>query len=523
MYYALLILLMGAGYYYFKKRLSKKPYQPGALRHAMDPVSSSMLLSEVDPAKFAQCCIVTLLVFETRVKYEDFVERFVENVIATDPDSRFLYRVDHVAGEWRRMNSEWDPRNNCREIRALHTLETAHELVASRLRAPLDVRKPVWELAFIDRFEHGVDTRSVSAVMLTLHHSMGDGFTLCHQMMRRSASSRPGYSMHQCYPFEAPRIEIKRRISLLKAIRTISSVCKSVVKLLLMAPDPVSALRGKCPRVLQDELVVGMAFVPFSVSELKKIAKDADSFLREHHSLVHGKVSLNDLVVAAVALAFNELFDKEARDVTSAIWVGLNRKSVIQRPEKRENDWGNQNLGVSYLALPTGESDPVKVLLKAHGRLHAMKNSPEPLVANKLLRLIGSLPFNLLWPIRHFLLDKISTSISNFPGPIHPIKFPVAPPDNCNHDDQSHVEGISVIRDVFYLVAPPMSFGPYVTIISYNGNMYLSIAVQKKLISQNVVTEIVRDKIPAAFAKLNTAFQPQRAHVIQHIHRPATY
>lgn len=470
----------------------------------MDPVSSSMLLSEVDPARHAQCSIVTLIVFGSHLKYEDFIDRFITNVILSDPESRFMYRMDHASAEWVRMDEDWSPRDNCRQIDGDHTLESAHALISARLVLPLDVRRPVWDLAFISNHHRRVGD-VVSAVVLTLHHSMGDGFTLCHQMMRRSASVDPTLTMHQCYPFHAPT-ERKRTKSFSERLGIAYKVYKSVVKLILLAPDPASALRNKSPRSMSDEIAVAMAPIRFSVNELKSITKDADALLRLNHA-IEGKVSLNDLVVAAVAMALGELLqgDPKRTDVLSAIWVGLNRKSVIERPVDRQDDWGNQNLGVTYLSLPTGCSgDPIDdVLLTTHLRLHEMKNSPEPVVANKLLKLIGSLPFKLLWPLRRILMDKISTSISNFPGPTHPIKFPVAPDGGTNRTEL----GVGVIKDVYFLVAPPMSFGPYVTIISYSGRMYLSIAVAKNLMPQSMVTELVNDKIPQAFSKLESGIR----------------
>jgi hypothetical protein len=499
MYYSLLVGAAAAAVYLWYRHKSRK-YPLGSRIEHMDPVSSSMILSEVEPQKGAQCSIVTLLVFDSKLSYKDFIDRFVENFILSDPHSRFNYRMDPATFSWIRMDSTWSPRENCSRVSGVHNIASAHSLVANRLVEPLSIHSPLWALAFVENFTDA-SGKECSAAILTIHHSMGDGFTLCHQMIRRAASANPSLTMHQCYPFQAPPIE-KRSFSLTRTFSMMVRVMKSISKLLLMSPDPAGALRNKSPRSVTDPIAVGMFPIPISVSELKKIAKEAESML---HQRVHGKVSLNDLVVAAVAIALGDIFpsSSDRHDVTSAIWVGLKRKSVVERPKNPENDWGNQNLGVSYLQLPTKLCEPIDILLECHTRLHAMKNSPEPLVANKLLRLIGSLPSAITWPLRHVLMDKISTSVSNFPGPTHPIKLPVAPDGRPN----ATMAGVGTLKDVFFLVAPPLSFGPYVTIISYNGAMYLSLAVAERLVPQSRVSELVQTKIPEAFLAIQAAIK----------------
>jgi len=175
----------------------------------------------------------------------------------------------------------------------------------------------------------------------------------------------------------------------------------------------------------------------------------------------------------------------------------LNRKSVIERPRHRRDDWGNQNLGVSYLKLPTGatKDSPESILLECHRRLNRMKSSPEPLVANKLLTIVGSVPFGLIWPFRNVLMDKMSTSISNFPGPVKQIRLP------ASLDGQTG-PGVGTLKEVYFTVAPPFSYGPYVTMASYNGQMHLAITIAEKLMTEEKVKELVRERIPAAFNKL---------------------
>lgn len=98
-------------------------------------------------------------------------------------------------------------------------------------------------------------------------------------------------------------------------------------------------------------------------------------------------------------------------------------------------------------------------------------------------------------------MDKMSASISNFPGPVKQIKIPVAPDDGPN----KCLEGIGAVKEAFFLVAPPFKYGPYVTILSYCGNMYLAISAAEKLMSQRTVSELVNVRIQEAIEKLERA------------------
>ena len=468
-------------------------YFPGSSVHVMDPVSSSMLLTECDPRKSAQVHIVTFIVFDERLSFEAFRDRFVENVILTDTDSRFLYRLDcsnlTTPARWIKA-TDWNPEDNFTCISDPQTFESVNRRVSDRLTAGLDVRKPVWELQFLETYSDGTSSQPVSAAIITMHHSMGDGFTLCHQIMRRAAPADASLTMHDCYPFHTPATE-RQRISLRRTLSNIVKLVKSILKLLFLSPDPPSSLRSTTSRGINEPIVSDMAIMSSSVEKLKKIAHKATWALSKE---VRGRMYLNDVVVAACSLALGNLMKENRQDVTSAIWIGLNRKSVIDRPKHRRFDWGNENLGTCYLKLPTGETDPVEVLIQAHKRLAEMKTSPEPLVANRLLAFLGSIPLWILWPFRNVLMDKMSASISNFPGPIKKIRIPVTPDNGVNQT----LEGVGTVRDAFFVVAPPFKYGPYVTILSYCGRMYLALSAAEKLMPQSVVEDLVRRKIDEA-------------------------
>jgi hypothetical protein len=388
--------------------------------------------------------------------------------------------------------NKWDPLDNCALIEGTQTMNSVKVLLARRLTDPLDRARPLWDMQFAHKFNLP-EGRHVSAVILTMHHSMGDGFTLCHQIVRRTMSADTSISLKDCFPFSTPSL-INRGIIPTKVFSATLRVINAILKLLFMRRDPVSALRRASPRTVFDQIVTDLVELPFSVNDLKVIAKKLEKATKAD------KIYLNDVIVAATTLALGELISW-THDVTSAVWIGLNRHSVLERPHDRSLDWGNANLGTCYLSLPTSESDPLTALHLCHNRLSELKGSPEPLVANKILKALGSIPLAFTWPFRNILMDKMSVSVSNFPGPVHPIKFPVAPDGLTN----STYLGVGTVKSAFFSVAPPFSYGPYITIISYAGKLNVSVAVAEKLMPQDTVSILVHQRIPNAIRRLNDA------------------
>ena len=468
----LLVIIFGCVYCIYARCYGRK-YIVGLDSFYMDPVSASMLLSEIDPKRHAQVNIVSVVTFEEKLRFVDFRNRFVDNVISTDPDSRFAYRMDCTSSYWPmwRKATEWHPFDNFKLVKQPQT--SLLTLVSRRLTEPLSMTRPPWECIFVESYKKTEDSPTVSAIILTMHHCMGDGFTLCHQLVRRCAPAHKDHTMHHCYPFTVSVSKPK----LYQKVLSIPVAVLALLKLIFLRPDPSGPHRNKRLRRIEDVMLCQMVELPQNVADLKRIARKTNT-------------TLNDVVVAGVSIALSP----KHSDITSAIWVGLNRKSPLARPHLREHDWGNANLGTCYMQIPKVDA-PRTILAQVHERLAAMKRSSEPMVANLLLKVLGSLPTKLLWPFRHLLMDKMSTSISNFPGPVERV---------CMPTDLNGVasEGTGTVDEVFFLVAPPFSYGPYVTVMSYANRMFLAVIASENLMSQSDINRLVREDIPTGIAKL---------------------
>jgi hypothetical protein len=160
----------------------------------MEPVSFSMLLSEVDPTRAGQVHIVSLIKFEDRLEFAEFRDRFIENVILIDIHFRFLNRLERSsmasAAKWVKAEN-WRPSDNFCRVTGQQTELSVKQLVSDRLAAPLDKSRPVWEVQFIDSLLDDDSKEFISAMILTMHHSASLYVTsLCEEPVRPTKISR---------------------------------------------------------------------------------------------------------------------------------------------------------------------------------------------------------------------------------------------------------------------------------------------------------------------------------------------
>jgi hypothetical protein len=244
----------------------------------MDPVSASMILSEVNPAESAQVCIVNVIILDERIQFVDFRDQFIKSMIDSDPSTRFRHVIDCTGRypRWKEASKNWHPYDNFSRVSEIQNMESLNGIVSRRLTEPLLISKPVWDVIFVEKFDS--ESGLVSAAVITMHHSMGDGFTLSQQIISRCTPAEPGSSMADCFPYQ-PKQHYhhgKRRgvVDLIQHyLRMIQKMITSAIKLLLMDKNPVGPLRMSRPRKLNDRIVSAITEIPFSVDQLKKISK----------------------------------------------------------------------------------------------------------------------------------------------------------------------------------------------------------------------------------------------------------
>jgi hypothetical protein len=216
--------------------------------------------------------------------------------------------------------------------------------------------------------------------------------------------------------------------------------------------------------------------------------------------------SLNDVLVSALSIAMRDFDSSERKttriqDATSVIWVSLPRSADVEKLEG-----GNGGLGFASCALPlsVGTSDCVlDTVCKTHERLGALKASEEPLVINMALYLIGRLPVWLGKRISALAADKASVSISNMAGPTSKLVWPIPPPDA--RSNRTAYPGSGVVDSVYFATSPPFHYGPLFSLLTYHGNIYISVSARAELFSQQELVKLVKFYLLNAVIKMETS------------------
>jgi len=134
--------------------------------------------------------------------------------------------------------------------------------------------------------------------------------------------------------------------------------------------------------------------------------------------------------------------------------------------------------------------------MKTHSQLSEIKRSPEPLIINTALALIGSLPTWLGKLIAPLTADAASVSFSNMMGPTEKVYWPVTP-GAATHD-------YGVIESIFFATSPPFHYGPLVSILSYDGIFFSTISARADMFSHEELIKILNIYLPAAIDTLVT-------------------
>eukprot|EP00617_Octactis_speculum_P010686 CAMPEP_0185776608 /NCGR_PEP_ID=MMETSP1174-20130828/86340_1 /TAXON_ID=35687 /ORGANISM="Dictyocha speculum, Strain CCMP1381" /LENGTH=188 /DNA_ID=CAMNT_0028464639 /DNA_START=38 /DNA_END=601 /DNA_ORIENTATION=- len=102
----------------------------------------------------------------------------------------------------------------------------------------------------------------------------------------------------------------------------------------------------------------------------------------------------------------------------AVMWVSLNPlKHVYTSLKELPLIWGNAGLGACYLNLPTTPMPGTKCLKMIQEQVQVLLKSPEPLIANRMMGIFGTMPSMICAPIWKETSNKVSISMSNMPGP----------------------------------------------------------------------------------------------------------
>jgi diacylglycerol O-acyltransferase len=347
------------------------------------------------------------------------------------------------------------------DVTALQTL------VGDLMGTPLDFTKPLWQLHVVD------DCSGGGALICRLHHCIADGLALVQVLLSLASADREASLL-------LPEAEARHDDGLLiKLLRPVAGAVSwttrsagalvqegwetlldparmlaparvaidgtaALGKLLLTPPDSKTIFRGQCGVTKR-----AVWSAPLPLAEVKDIS----------HSL---GCTINDLLLAAVAGALRRYLEGRGQP-TERLNIRAMVPVSLRRPEDMD-DLGNQ-FGLVILSLPVGVRDPQVRLAVLKGRMDAIKNSPEAVVAFGILNATGLTPIQVEKIIVDIFAAKVSAVMTNVPGPREPL----------------YLAG-SLIKDLMFWVPSPGGAGMGISILSYAGNVMVGVATDAGLV-----------------------------------------
>jgi len=161
--------------------------------------------------------------------------------------------------------------------------------------------------------------------------------------------------------------------------------------------------------------------------------------------------SVNDVLLSCAAGSIGHSLrergeDPAGKEIRAMVPVNL-------RPLEQAWQLGNR-FGLAPVVLPIGIENPVERLYAVRERMHALKDSYQPLLAYALLAVNGSLTQSAQDMISNLFLRKTTAVMTNVPGPVKPIRI-------CG----------STLRQSIFWVPSSGNVGVGVSIVSYMGGV----------------------------------------------------
>lgn len=355
--------------------------------------------------------------------------------------------------------------------------EAALQTLVSHLAGTqLDLNRPPWQFHLVEQLGSG------SALICRLHHAMADGVALVQALLsladlpdaaappggpqqvdvRDSAGSKAGgrAAGHRFRraglraagglirvgrSLRHPRAAVRKAYSQGADLLSLGGTAAATLgTLLLYEPDPQTPLRGT---MTGRKLAAWSALMP--LSDVKLVGRRLGG-------------TVNDVLITALTGAVRcYLLDHgvvpDAAGLRAA--VPVNMRSIRAEPTL------NNDIGIVFLPLPTGETDPVASLASVKRGMDGIKASLEPMVTKGLLQILGVAPRELQDALFSILGTKATALITNVIGPSEPIRL-----------------AGSLLQSLIFWVPQSGGVGLGISILSYAGQVRLGVLVDQDLV-----------------------------------------
>jgi diacylglycerol O-acyltransferase / wax synthase len=354
---------------------------------------------------------------------------------------------------------------------------------------PLDAAHPLWRFHLIEQYAGG------SALIVRIHHCVGDGIALTSVMMSITdgGAAPPRRTRHDPAEGEdhdwlsdavikpltdaavkaigmygsgvARSMEMlsqpQQLLGSLDMARSGVQILRDVAALALMPDDSPTRLKGK---------PIGKKVVawnePLPLDQVKSISKALNC-------------SINDVLLACAAGAIGDYLraqgdDPTGKEIRAMVPVNL-------RPLDEAWQLGNR-FGLAPLVLPIGVDNPIERVYAVRTRMNEMKGSYQPLLAFGILAVAGLLNKPLQDALLGLFAKKATAVMTNVPGPAKALNF-------CG----------STLRQTMFWVPASGDLGVGVSILSYGGGVQFSLITDRKLCPR---PQAIIDRFALEFEKL---------------------
>lgn len=377
--------------------------------------------------------IINALYVCDRLEVEALREVFRKNVLEVDGGrrfDRFGKRVVTIDGRY-----FWEPvadfdvsrhvfRSSAEGIR---TKEDLQGLLGEMAAQPLPGDRPLWQLQVID---FGDD----SAVIIRIHHCMGDGMALLPVV----------FALVGCLPQVAATHKPRYARAAIKAVAAAAAPYVLVEK----------ALRVKDANVLRGQVMSGTKRVAWSAPLPVARVREVKSCLG---------ATVNDVLMSCVAGAIHRYDQLEGQGRLRAVraTVPFNVRGPHEPYEM------NNKFAAVLLLLPVGPMDPRERVMETKRRMDKLKRSVEPLVmygaASFMLKV---LPPRASRKLIDFYANKCSCVLTNVPGP----------------SETLYVAG-SRLHNMMFWVPQRAGIGVGISILSFSGTVRMGVIADAEFVA----------------------------------------
>ena len=416
--------------------------------------------------------IATLTVVEGSLKFEDFkanvasklhlIPKFRKRLLNVPLNLDYPYWVDDP-------NFDIDLHINRLQLPKPSNWKTLREMTASIYSSPLDLRRPLWSISFIEGLDEVSQVPKGSvAIVAKVHHVMIDGSSgvgIMGILFDKNADDKDK-TIPKPKPFEPKPLPDELNLLLKSSVDFFKNPFK-IPKLIgetavnLTKTRLTNQFRIK-PTVFQRKYPTPKTIFNNSVSPKRTWGTAILSFERINRLRKIMDVTVNDLILAICAGGIRKYLQEREKlplqPLVANVPISIRGKGKNQ---KLDNQISNM-----LVKIATHIKDPIERLEYVHDQTDQGKTRHKAVGAKTLSKMANAVPFGLAnlaatlyskYNIKEFHRPPFNVTITNVPGPQNPL----------------YLKGHKILS-IFGLTPVLDGFGLIIAAFSYNGNVSIT-------------------------------------------------